>query len=141
MQVFSFSGGYLLRLERGEEVYAALTDFLREKNILAGTITGLGGVGEAELGFYNLPHKIYLRKKIAGNLELVHFHGNITQMEGKPFIHAHAVVSGADYQAYSGHFFGATITITGEFVIHPADWKVRRSLDEFSGLKLMESLR
>jgi uncharacterized protein len=132
-----FTGGYLVRLLRGEDVTKTLTDFLKEKQIYAGTVTGLGGIGDAELGFYDLPNHVYLRKVIEGNLELITYNGNITLVDGEPFIHAHAVVSGIDYQAYSGHFFTARVTITGEFIIHPEDWEVARALDEESGLKLM----
>ena len=101
-------------------------------------VTGLGGIGDAELGFYDLPNKTYLRKKFPGNLELVNYLGNITLVDGKPFIHAHAVISGPDYAAHSGHFFGARVTITGEFVIRPEDWEVKRVPDDYSGLKLMD---
>jgi predicted DNA-binding protein with PD1-like motif len=138
MLAAQFSEGYLLRLERDEEVTESLTRFLEEKEIRAGIVSGLGGIADAELGFYDLPTKTYLRRVIPGNLELVHYLGNITQVDGKPFIHAHAVVSGRDYQAYSGHFFQARIAVTGEFVIRPADWKVSRALDDFTGLKLMD---
>lgn len=138
MLTLPFTGGHLLRLERGEEVQSTLTRFLEERGIHAGMITGLGGIGDAELGFYDLPNKVYLRKIIPGNLELVSYQGNITLVDGKPFIHAHAVVSGQDYHAYSGHFFSARVTITGEFIIRPADWEVSRQVDEPSGLKLMD---
>jgi uncharacterized protein len=134
----SFTGGYLIRLERGEEVQATLTQFLADKSIHAGMITGLGGVGDAELGFYDLINKVYLRKSIPGNLELVSYIGNITLVDDKPFIHAHAVVSGPDYIAYSGHFFSARVTITGEFILRPADWEISRVVDDYSGLKLMD---
>jgi uncharacterized protein len=138
MLIQPFTGGYLIRLERGEEVQAVLTRFLADRSIRAGMITGLGGVGDAELGFYDLADKVYLRKVIPGNLELVSYMGNITLVEGKPFIHAHAVVSGADYHAWSGHFFGAKVTITGEFIVRLADWEVNRAVDDYSGLKLMD---
>jgi len=138
MQALQHSDGYLIRLERGEEVTATLTAFLEEKGIHAGTVMGLGGIGDAELGFYDLPNKTYLRRQVPGNLELVHYSGNITLVDGKPFIHAHAVVSGADYQALSGHFFSANVVITGEFILRPAQWEVSRTLDEFTGLKLMD---
>ncbi len=133
-----FSEGYLLRLERDEEVTESLTRLQEEKEIRAGIISGLGGVADAELGFYDLPAKTYLRRVIPGNLELVHYLGNVTLVDGKPFIHAHAVVSGRDYQAYSGHFFKARVAVTGEFVVRPADWRVSRVLDDFTGLKLMD---
>jgi predicted DNA-binding protein with PD1-like motif len=138
MRVLDFTGGYLVRLERGEEVTAALEGFLQEEGIQAGVVHGLGGVQNAELGFFDLDSKSYQRKKISGNLELIHFGGNITLVEGVPFIHAHAIVSGPDFAPQAGHFFCATVAITGEFVIHRADWSVRRIQDPFTGLKLMD---
>ena len=138
MKGLEFQQGWLLRLERGEEVTETLAGFLKKEGIRAGTVTGLGGIADAELGFYDLPTKTYQRKVIPGNLELVHYWGNITLLEGSPFVHAHAVVSGPDYRAYAGHFFGARVVITGEFVVRPAEWTVERKLDEVTGLKLMD---
>jgi hypothetical protein len=137
MKVKKFSQGYIVRVERGEEITATLTNFLREANITAGMITGLGGIADAELGFYDLPSKTYQRTTVSGNLELVLYQGNITMVDGEPFIHAHAVVSGPDYIAKSGHFFSAQVVVTGEFIIKPADWNVTRVLDDVTGLKLM----
>jgi len=137
MKSLPFSGGILIRLDRGEEVTAALHGFLEEKRIAAGTITGLGGVRDAELGFYDLSSRTYDRTTIAGNLELVTYQGNITVVDGAPFVHAHAVLSGPDYRPYAGHFFSAVVAITGEFVLRPADWSVERLADDATGLKLM----
>ncbi|TKJ41012.1 hypothetical protein CEE37_04935 [candidate division LCP-89 bacterium B3_LCP] len=137
MKVKKHSGGYLVRLERGEEVTETLTGFLKKYDIQSGTVSGIGGIADADLGFYDLPSKTYLHKTIPGNLELIIYSGNITLVDGEPFIHAHAVVSGKDYKAYAGHFFNAEVAITGEFTIQPSDWVVHRRLDEVTGLKLM----
>lgn len=138
MKVMKFHGGYLVRLERGEEITKALTTFLKDRHIMAGTVMGLGGIADVELGFYDLTARTYLRKTIPGNLELVYYMGNITLVDEEPFIHAHSVVSGADFHAYAGHFFSAKVAVTGEFTIHPADWEVVRALDDYTGLKLMD---
>ena len=105
MKIEPFSGGFLVRVERGEEITRALTEFLKTEGIRAGTVTGIGGIADVDLGFYDLSSKTYLHRTIPGNLELVHYSGNITMVDDEPFIHAHAVVSGADYRAYAGHFF------------------------------------
>jgi len=137
MKTLEFEGGYIIKLERGEEVTESLEQFLKEQKIPGGVVTGLGGVGNAELGFYDLPLKTYHRKKFPGNQELIHYAGNITLVDNKPFVHAHAVVSGPDFKAWSGHFFSAIIAITGEFIIHPEPWHIERKLDEEVGLNLM----
>lgn len=138
MKTLEFSGGTLIKLERGEEVTAALHGFLEREGIASGTIAGLGGVRDAELGFYDLESRTYRRKTFPGNLELVSYHGNITRVDGAPFVHAHAVVSGPDFKAHAGHFFSAVVAITGEFVLRPADWSVDRTLDSHCGLNLMD---
>jgi predicted DNA-binding protein with PD1-like motif len=138
MKALDFDGGVLLRLERGEDVTETLEGFLKEKKIHGGMVSGIGAVEDPELGFYDLPTKTYQRRKVEGNLELIHYSGNITLVDGKPFIHAHAVVSGPDYHAQAGHFFQARISVTGEFVIRPANWRVGRRLDDATGLKLMD---
>lgn len=138
MKVQKFAEGYLVRLERDEEITEALTKFIKANEIHAGTVLGLGGIADAELGFYDLPSRTYLHQTFPGNLELIHYMGNITLVDSEPFIHAHAVVSGPDYIARAGHFFSARVAITGEFVIRPADWQVSRALDDFTGLKLMD---
>ncbi len=137
MKALDFSGGILIKLERGEEVTAAIQGFLDEKRIVAGTISGLGGVRDAELGYYDLESRTYQRTTVAGNLELVSYQGNITLLDGAPFVHAHAVLSGPDFRSYGGHFFSAVVAITGEFVLRPADWSVERIPDEATGLNLM----
>lgn len=138
METLEMDGKVLIRLSRGEEVTTALEGFLADKKIHGGTITGLGGIKDAVLGYYDLPTKTYQRKTISGNLELIHYGGNITLVEGKPFIHAHAVVSGPDFKPYSGHFFEAEVILTGEFVIEPAGWRVERRHDDITGLKLID---
>lgn len=138
MDTLKFENGFLVRLDRGEEITATLERFLQEQEITGGTVTGLGGIEDAELGFFDLSSKTYDRRTVSGNLELIHYSGNISQVDGRPFIHAHAVVSGPDYAALAGHFFQARIAVTGEFTIQPSDWKVVRTEDEFTGLKLID---
>lgn len=138
MKALKFDNGYLVRLDRGEEVTEVLERFLKDEGIHAGTVSGLGGIRNAELGYYDLPSRTYQRKRVPGNLELIHYGGNITLTEGRPFIHAHAVVSGPDFKPCSGHFFSAEVALTGEFVVRPADWTVNRLPDDYTGLKLMD---
>jgi len=138
MKTSEFSGGFLVRLDRGEEVAAKLEAFLASEGIRAGTVSGLGGIRNVELGFFDLSSKTYRRETFPGNWELVLYTGNITLVEGRPFIHAHAVVSGPDFKPRAGHFFGAEVAVTGEFIVTPADWSVERSRDPQTGLKLMD---
>ena len=65
--------------------------------------------------------------KITGPLELVSITGNVSHRpNGRPFLHAHVVVSKSDGLAYGGHLVeGSEILTTGELVF-----------GELSGVKL-----
>lgn len=138
MQYTPYDKGFLIRIDRKEEVTSTLTKFLEENEIQAGSVQGLGALKDVELGFYDLEARTYLRKTIPETVELIQYMGNITLLEGKPFIHAHAVVSGSDFIARSGHFFEGVVAVTGEFLVTPADWNVNRAMDEEVGLNLMD---
>lgn len=128
---------FLVRLDRGESVTETLTAFLEDRGIEAGTVTGIGGVRDVALGYFDLEAGAYRRFEVEGNVELVLYTGNIARVEGKPFIHAHAVVSGPDFRPYAGHFFEARVAVTGEFVVRPGAGAVERRPDPFTGLNLL----
>ena len=44
--------GYVVRIDTGEEIIATLRDFARAEGVRSGQISGLGAVGETELGFF-----------------------------------------------------------------------------------------
>ena len=128
---------YVVRLDRGEEIMSTLTRFLVEQDIRAGSIIGIGAVEETVLGYYDARSGEYLRKPFPGEAELVVFAGNITMVDGAPFIHAHAVISDASFQALSGHFFSGVIAVTGEFQLRTSSLDIHRELDSAIGLKLI----
>ncbi len=128
---------YVIRLDRGEEIMSSLTRLLEEQDIRSGSIVGIGAVEDTVLGFYDGQSGEYLRKEFPQEAELVVFAGNVSMVEGAPFVHAHAVISDASFQALSGHFFSGVIAVTGEFQLRANAVAVRRELDAGIGLKLM----
>ena len=128
---------YVIRLDRGEEIMSSLTRLLEEQDIRSGSIVGISAVEDTILGFYDAQSAEYLRKEFPQEAELVVFAGNVSMVEGAPFVHAHAVISDASFQALSGHFFSGVIAVTGEFQLRANAVAVRRELDTHIGLKLM----
>jgi len=129
--------GYLVRLDPGEEVRASLTTFLEREGVGGATISGIGAVRDATLGYYDGTRGEYLRRELAGDHEVCSFSGNLAWVEGKPFLHAHVVLSGADFATVGGHLFEATIAATGEFWVTTLGARVERTLDQARGLKLI----
>lgn len=137
--MFSAPSGtnHIVRLDAGEEVLETLTAYLKKRQIVGGVISGIGAVKDTTLGFFDLPSREYQRREFPEEMELINLTGNITWVDEAPLIHAHATISGADYLAFCGHLFGATVAITGEFFIWPSEVKLRRELEKRTGLKLI----
>ena len=129
---------FWVKLDRGEEVSASLDRFFMESGVKSGVLLAIGALEETELGFFDCRSSQYLRRSFPEEMELVSFIGNITQLDGKTFCHAHAVLSGSDFIARAGHFFSGNVAITVECQVFPAATVVSRKLDDFTGLKLIQ---
>jgi predicted DNA-binding protein with PD1-like motif len=131
-------GGYLLRLQRGARVMETLLKFIKTKQIAAGVVSAIGAVEDVELGYFRLADKQYLRKHFSDIYELVSFAGNISYINNEPVVHAHAVLSDPGCQPVAGHFFDGTVAVTMEVFLRVFEEKITRSLDEETGLNLLD---
>ena len=127
---------YLIRLHPGEELVTELTRWTQTHRLLGGTVEGLGGVREVELGYFDTTAQTYHRWLNSGNWELVHLWGNLTEREKQPFWHLHAVISNREGTCQAGHLFAAVVAITAELVIRPWETTIQRQLDSTTGLYL-----
>ncbi len=130
--------GYFVRLIRGEEVIASLTSLAEKEKIQSGFLFGLGAVANPKLGYFDLNTKEYQSEIFEGEFEIVNLTGNISHLNGKPFIHAHITVSDEDCRAFGGHLFSAQIHATGEIAIIDFGIPLSRKLDQEIGLKLLD---
>ena len=136
MRSMRTQSGWLVVLERGEEVVSAVTAFVKERGVEGGQVRAIGGIANPVLGWYNLDEKRYQKKRFEGNFELLSLLGNVSLVGGEAFCHLHATVAGADYVVYGGHLFEAEVSITAEVEIRPAP-RIERRDDDFTGLKLL----
>ncbi|MCX7703503.1 MAG: DNA-binding protein [Planctomycetota bacterium] len=136
MKVKEVKNGYLIVLERGEEVVKSLTDFAKKQHLEGGEIHGIGGVTNVTLGFFDTKKKEYIRQRFDANFELLSLVGNISLLEGNPFCHLHAVISGGNFSVFGGHLFEATISVTAEIYIRVQP-KVERQPNPDIGLNLI----
>lgn len=136
MNVSQHGNSYYVQVTKGERVIASLTAFAKEHGLGAGTISGIGALTDVELGFYELGTKTYHRETFSDAFELLNLTGNISVVDGEPFVHAHVTLGDAEYRARGGHLFEAEVEVTGEFVVTPLEGTVQRDMDEQIGLKL-----
>jgi hypothetical protein len=109
--------GYVLRLDPGEDIVESLRAFGAGQDIRCGLISGIGAVGETELGFFVRDRRTYVRRRFEGEHEIGVLTGNFSELEGTPFPHCHIVLAGDDFVAHTGHLFRGVVTVTCEIQI------------------------
>jgi predicted DNA-binding protein with PD1-like motif len=129
---------YLLRLETDEDIVESLTRFAQDWRIDTGTVTGIGSVHHAVLGYFDRATKEYLRRPVDADCEIVSLVGNITLKDGFPFPHVHVTLGTRGFDAIAGHLFQGKVAATCELVVRPLPGAVQRRRDAASGLFLMD---
>jgi predicted DNA-binding protein with PD1-like motif len=138
MRSVEVDGGWLLRLEVGEKLPAALQDFCREKAIPAATAQGLGALTDVTLGYYDPGTREYARTRLAGSWELVSLFADVAEWDGALFAHTHVVLSGPDFTARGGHLFEGTVSVTAEIRLWTIARPLRRRMDPDFGLHFLD---
>ncbi|HEV8231649.1 MAG TPA: PPC domain-containing DNA-binding protein [Thermoanaerobaculia bacterium] len=125
-----------IRLETGEEVHSSLAEVAAREAVPGGWFSGIGAASDVELGYYDLERKDYDRMRIEGDVEIASASGSLGLVDGKPFVHLHAIVSDRQCVPRAGHLFHAVTAATLEFVLFVADHPIERTRDEATALNL-----
>ena len=129
---------YIVSLDLGEKIHESLGRFASSEKLTSWWHQGIGVLKDPHLGFYDIKNKKYLEKDFQGDFEILSISGNLTEKEGKAFIHSHVSLSGPDFTAIGGHLFEATIGAAAEFAIWPAGQSITRKFDPASGLFVLD---
>ena len=129
---------YILRIDRGEEIVSTLKDFCAGQKITLGTVQGIGAVGNAVIGLFETKTKDYHTTTLSGDHEITSLVGNITTMDGKPYLHLHITLSDATYLAFGGHLTSAVVSGTCELFIQVMDGWLERKFDAGVGLNVFD---
>ncbi|MEO0070004.1 MAG: PPC domain-containing DNA-binding protein [candidate division WOR-3 bacterium] len=129
---------YQLRLLTGEEIVSSLVDFVQKVRIKSGVIWGLGAAKEIVLGWYDLKHHIYHRRRFRGEYEICTLMGNIAWENSEPICHIHTVISNRRFATYGGHLFEGKVGATCEITILTGRKRLCRELVPDAGLKLLK---
>jgi predicted DNA-binding protein with PD1-like motif len=130
--------GYALKLAAGEEIIAALAQFAGNEGVRAGFLTGIGAVGDPELGYFVTETRDYIRRPFAGEWEIGSLTGNFSELEGRPFPHCHVVIGGRDFAAYTGHLVRGVVTVTCEIQVITDPGVLRRVIRRDLGFNPLE---
>lgn len=141
MEYRKFSEKYYVRLDKGDEILTTLGELCAKEDIRTAQIQGIGGCEKAVVGVFDPVKKDYDREDVCGMLELISLDGNVTQYEGKPYLHAHATFAyhqDGVAKLLSGHLLQAVIGLTGEIILTPAEGQITRRYDEELGIRVWD---
>ena len=133
MKYFVFGPHYIVRLDAGEKIVEALLALCERDGIGAGFFNGLGAVSGAEIGHFDPASNAYQWAALSGPYEIVSLYGNITKVDGKPFIHAHIALGDKTFTVRGGHLKEAVVSVTCEITLTRFRDDIGRTKDEATG--------
>lgn len=128
---------HLVRVPTGEDLLASLDSFVAEHEITSAWLSYLGAVSSASLRYYDQVAHQYRDFHIHEHLEVAAGMGNVSLLDGAPFIHTHAVLADGRGRAYGGHVnYGCEVWALEVKVEEYAGDSPVRLFDERTGLNL-----
>jgi predicted DNA-binding protein with PD1-like motif len=138
MKYFVFGPTYIIRLDAGEKIIESLKSLCEQDKIGAGVLNGLGAVSEAELGWFDRDSKDYRTVHIQEPCEIVSLHGNVSLLEGKPYLHCHIALGDRTFGVRGGHLREAVVSAACEIILTRFFDEIGRKKDETTGLYLLD---
>ena len=96
MKYKRFDDTIVLRLEAGEDINGSLMSLAQKEKITLASVSGIGATDDFTVGVFDIESKDYNKKHYTGNHEITSLTGNITEMNGAPYVHLHITCAGKD---------------------------------------------
>ena len=139
MRARRIEGGWMVRLERGEEALDGLISFCSAEGVEGGAFTGLGAFQWARLGFFDQQARRYRDRRLEGPFEVLALTGNIARKsDGTLFAHTHCVLGDRELHTVGGHLFEAEVGATLEIALRVFEERLARQPDPDLGLELLD---
>ena len=90
---------HYIKFEKDELLLESLTQYAKDNNIKTAEISFIGAVQNVNVMYFNQSKKEYDKHKFEGGHEVLSGLGNVSILEGKPFVHVHMTV--ADTVSYT----------------------------------------
>lgn len=131
-----FGDTYLVRIDLGEDIIESLKMLCEDEHIRLGRVEAIGAANHAVLGVYDLKKKEYYPEEINEFMEITSLNGNITAMDGKPYIHLHATLTDQRHTIHGGHVLEMRVGATCEMFVTVLDGEVKRQKEVALGINL-----
>ncbi len=124
-------------LGAGSKLPEDLLAIASKERIATALLSGIGGVRELTLAYFNKSTKAYEKHRFEEDLEVTSLLGNITLKEGKPYLHIHGNFGRRDLSLIGGHVDSAVVSPLLEVVLTPTRNRAVRTFDSALGLNVI----
>lgn len=129
---------FVLVFETGDELAEGLSRFAQEQQLSDASFIAIGALSSVRLAWFSWETKQYEPSvTLDEQVELLSLIGDVALKDGKPIVHAHAIVGKRDGTAHGGHLVEAIIRPTCELVLTQSPARLEKLIDPESGLPLM----
>ena len=128
---------FVLVFEHGETVMEPLLGFLKQEDVTAARLSGIGALESVTIGYFNWESKEYEQHRVNGQFELLSLAGDVALKDDEPQVHAHVVLGCRDTSALGGHLLDAVVRPTLELIVEDVPTELRKTVDPESGLALI----
>ena len=127
---------FFARLDHGADIISQITNLAEKNGIETAALSAIGALSRAELGYYDQLSHEYGKISLEEPVELASCTGNISMRDGRPFVHAHAVLSDRTGRTWGGHLTSGTIFAAELYLQELTGLPLKRVPDSITGLKL-----
>lgn len=125
------------RLATGSDLVEEIERLCAEQSILAAAVSVIGAVRRAHYAYYEQADHRYAELQTETHHEITGFVGNVSERDGRPFLHAHATFADASGATVGGHLLRGIEVFAAEVVVGElAEVSLVRQHDAETGLAL-----
>lgn len=129
---------FLVRAEHDSDLVQFITELAEKKGIAAAAFSAIGALKQAKLGFYDQEKHEYREIVVDSPHEVASCIGNISLRDGRPFVHAHAVLIDEDGNTRAGHLFEGVVFAAEVHIRELKGAKLERKHDKITDLSLWD---
>ena len=131
---------FVLVFRTGDELAEGLSEFAEQQKLSAASFKAVGALSSVRLGWLSWESKKYEPSvTLDEQVELLSLIGDVALLEGKPVVHAHAIIGKRDGTAHGGHLLEAHIRPTCEVVLTESPTHLQKFVDPESGIALIRA--
>ena len=136
---FDLGRNFLVRAEHNSDLVQFVTELAEKEGIIVAAFTAIGALKRAKLEFYDQEKHEYQEITLDSPQEIASCIGNISVKDGKPFVHAHAVLADKNGNTKAGHLLEGIVFAAEVHLRELKGAKLERKYDKVTDLSLWET--